>query len=236
MLRWIRLPAISLILLAQVPVLAQVHVGYFGTGGAETIRLRLRNTTNQTATHRVYAGEVHPCTLPGNQPLVTGQDATYQLLPQQQRDVLVPVYCGNASLSCPPPGTRFRRPSQPYPRLREILLANANSADTMRIQELIWEETNRARLPESGPPTVFEILQRRHLPRTATGGVPRVLCLTGLQPPPPRERSRTEVQRDNVRAMGWIGLFLIVPLPITTIFILIWLLLPKHRPPGPHRA
>jgi hypothetical protein len=36
--------------------------------------------------------------------------------------------------------------------------------------------------------------------------------------------------------MGWIGLFLIVPLPIATIFMFTWLLLPTHRPPGPHHA
>jgi hypothetical protein len=85
------------------------------------------------------------------------------------------------------------------------------------------------------------MLQRRHMPQaahssSADGGVPGMMCLASLQARTPSERSRTEAQQANVRAMGLIGLFLIVPLPIALIFMMTWLLIPAHRPSGPHRA
>jgi hypothetical protein len=232
--RWWQVPVtFCLVIASQALVAAEVQVSYSGTGGAETIRLRLRNCTNQGAAHRVFAGEVHPCTLPGNQPLVTGEDLSFELAPNEQRIVLVPVYCGNFFLSCPPDGTPFLKPSPPYPRLRQIIL---QGGDSFQIQELIWQETNRSRLPESGPPTFIELMHSRGRPSGGGNRSPAVMCLAGLPNAALEERSRTDVQRANVQAMGWIGLFLVVPVPLAAIFVLTWLIVPSHRPRGPRHA
>jgi hypothetical protein len=222
--------------LAAVPLSAQMRVSYSGTGGAETIRLRLENCSTVAATHSVWAGEVHPCVIPGHQPLVSAEDLSYDLGPGAKRTVLVPVYCGNSRVPCPRDGMVYLRPSRPYPHLRAIILDTANRGQPWRIQELIWEETDRDRLPESGPPTVLEMLIPGGRP-SGPDRAPALMCRAGLpeaETPPP---SRTSLQAANVRAMGWIGAFLIVPLPLALVFAATWLASAPRRRAGPgHRS
>lgn len=225
------------VLAASAVLGQQVRATYWGTGGAETIRLNLTNCSRQVATHRVWAGEAHACTAPARQPLVTAEDLVYTLAPGEQRSVLVPVYCGNSHVPCPTDGMPYHPPSAPYPRLREIILLRR---DPMATQLLIWNETDQHRLREAGPPTLLETVLSGG--RVRAHGAPQIMCVASYASVPATQdtsasagASRTTAQQANVRALGWIGAFLCVPLPAALLFCLGWLW-PTRRRPGPHHA
>jgi hypothetical protein len=216
-----------------MPLAAQVEVEYSGTGGASTMRLRLRNCTNQQARHQVWAGEVHACTRPGHQPLITGADGVIILAPRETRDHQIPVYCGNSNLAAPADGVAYHPPSRVHPRLRTILLSSRHLSPD-QIQMLIWAETDEHRLPESGPRRLRDVPVGG---RQAAGG-PYVLSLMGrdnvlVDRPPPAPRTPAEQRAAQQRALGGILAFLLIPTPVVIILLLTCR---SARSSGPRRS
>lgn len=205
---------------------AEVSVSYWADG-AEEMRLTLHNTANQFATHHVYAGEVHPCFIPGHQPLVAAQDLIYTLSPNETKVVNIPVYCGNAHIPCAP-GLPYLPPTRVHPVLRRIILQNLGGGDSWQTQILIWQETDQRRLPESGPPTILEILTP-HAPPTGPSDAPGLMCRASALPMEALPCSATDQVHRQVRASAAIAGFLLIPVPVTILLVITWFALPRRR-------
>jgi len=199
---------------------AEVETQYYGTGGASELRVCMNNQGGQAADQHLWAGEVHPCTIPGHQPLVVGEDLVYHLRPHESRTEYVPVYCGNSQAAAPADGMLYGPPRLDQ-RLRAIIV-DASFRNPGDIQSLIWRETDQRRLPEAGPPVSgdYHSTGRPPVGTTAVKGlVSRANVLRGDENMLGGERSEADRRAANSRSLTYVMLFFMIPFPIAIVML-----------------
>ncbi len=212
---------VVLVLVAVGAGLAQVDVEFTSNFDSGRLRLTMNNTTDQPQQYRVWAGQVHRCVLPGYQPMVVGEDAVWTIAPRGQREAFVVTYCGNSRLSAPSERTLYHPAEGVNMRLRQVILQAPPGGD---VQSLIWRETDRLRLPESGT------LGARGAEIPATGviagttAVPLLMARANMlrgdsEMLQADGRPDEEARSAHTRSMAMVAGLLLIPLPLAVIML-----------------